>query len=176
MAVTNWGLDAMHSELHFKIKHLMISTVTGSFTKFEGTLSTEDEDFSTAKVNFSIDVDSVNTANEQRDGHLKSPDFFDVANHPKMVFESTHVEKVSDEDYKMHGNLTMHGATHPVELGVNFGGTAKDPYGNYRAGFSVEGKVNRKDFGLVYNAPLETGGLVLGEEVKILANMEFIKA
>ncbi len=176
METVNWALDAAHSELQFKVRHLMISNVTGSFNKFEATVSTEDEDFSTAKIHFSADVDSINTANEQRDGHLKSADFFDAANHPKITFESTGLNKVSDEDYKLHGNLTMHGTTHPIVLGVTYGGMAKDPWGNLRSGFSLEGKLNRKDFGLVYNAPLETGGVVLSEEVKISANIEFVKS
>jgi len=175
MATTNWALDAMHSELQFKVKHMMISNVTGSFTKFEATVTTEGDDFSTAKISFSADVDSINTHNEQRDGHLKSPDFFDVANHPKITFEGTQMEKVSDEDYKLHGNLTMHGVTHPVVLAVTYGGTSKDPYANIRAGFELQGKINRKDFGLVYNAILETGGVALSEEVRIHANIEFIK-
>jgi len=176
MATTNWALDAMHSELHFKVKHMMVSTVTGSFTKFEVNVSTEGEDLTTARINFSADVDSINTGNAQRDGHLKSPDFFDIANHPKITFESTSMQKVSDENYKLHGNLSMHGVTHPIELSVEYGGTAKDPYGNTRAGFNLEGKINRKDYGLVYNALLETGGVAISEEVKILANLEFIKS
>jgi polyisoprenoid-binding protein YceI len=176
MATTNWALDAVHSELHFKIKHMMVSTVTGGFGKFEANLTTEGDDISTAQVSFSADVDSITTSNEQRDGHLKSPDFFDAANHPKITFQSTQMEKVSDDDYKMHGNLTMHGVTVPVVMGVNYGGTVKDPYGMLRAGFNLEGKIDRRDFGLVYNGALEAGGVVLGEEVKVLANIEFTKA
>ena len=176
MATVNWALDAVHSELQFKIRHLMISNVTGSFNKFGGSLSTEDDDLTTAKVHFEADVDSIDTGNEQRDGHLKSPDFFDAANHPKITFAGTKVEKVGDEDYKLHGNLTMHGTTHPIVLGVTYGGIAKDLMGNVRSGFSLEGKLNRKDYGLVYNAALETGGVALSEEVKIHANIEFVKA
>ena len=176
MATTNWALDAVHSELHFKIKHMMVSTVTGGFGKFEANLTTEGDDISTAQVSFSADVDSITTSNDQRDGHLKSPDFFDAANHPKITFQSTQMEKVSDDDYKMHGNLTMHGVTVPVVMGVNYGGTVKDPYGMLRAGFNLEGKIDRRDFGLVYNGALEAGGVVLGEEVKVLANIEFTKA
>ena len=172
---TTWALDAAHSELHFRVKHMMISHVTGSFTKFEGSATAEGDDFSSAKVTFSADVDSVHTSNEQRDGHLKSPDFFDVANHPKITFESTSMVKKSDEDYTLTGNLTMHGVTHQVVLAVTHGGIMKDPYNNIRAGFSVEGKINRKDYGLVYNAMLETGGVALSDEVKITANVEFIK-
>lgn len=175
MATTNWTLDAVHSELQFKIRHMMISHVTGGFGKFEATVTTEDQDFTTAKINFTADVDSINTNNEQRDGHLKSPDFFDVAVHPKINFEGTQMEKVSDEDFKLHGNITMHGVTKPIVLAVTYGGMAKDPWGNMRAGFGIEGKLNRADFGLVYNSVLETGGVALSEEVKIHANVEFVK-
>ena len=175
MATTNWALDTAHSELHFKVKHMMISTVTGSFTKFEGTVTTEGDDFGTAKISFGADIDSVNTGNEQRDGHLKSADFFDAANHPKISFEGTKMEKVSGDSFKLHGNLSLHGNTHPVVLGVTYGGTSKDPWGNTRAGFELEGKINRKDYGLVWNAILETGGVAVSEDVKILANVEFVK-
>ena len=176
MATTKWVLEPTHSELHFKIRHLMISNVTGSFSKFEGNVETEGDDLATAKINFSVDADSISTNNEQRDGHLKSGDFFDVANHPKMTFESTSMTKVDDESYKLHGNFTMHGVTKPVVLNVEFGGIAKDPWGNTKAGFGVEGKINRKDFGLEWNAPTEAGGLLVGEEVKISANVQFVKA
>ena len=175
MATTNWAIDAPHSELHFRVKHMMISHVTGSFTKFEGTVTTEEDDFSTAKINFSADIDSVNTSNEHRDGHLKTAEFFDATNHPKITFESTSMEKISDEDYKLHGNLSLHGATQPIVLDVTYGGTVKDPWGFTRAGFSINGKVNRKDYGLEYNAILEAGGVALGEEVKINANVEIVK-
>lgn len=154
----------------------MISNVSGSFGKFEGTVETEGDDLTTAKVSFKIDVDSISTNNEQRDGHLKSGDFFDVATYPEATFESNSMTKVDEENYTVTGNLTMHGVTHPVSLNVEFGGIAKDPWGNTKAGFSVEGKLNRKDFGLVWNAPTETGGIMVGEDVKISANMEFVKS
>ncbi len=176
MATSKWVLEPAHSELQFKIRHLMISNVSGSFNKFDGSVETEGDDLTTAKVNFTIDADSISTNNEQRDGHLKSGDFFDVATHPSITFEGTGMEKVGDEDYKMNGNLTMHGVTHPVALNVEFGGIAKDPWGNTKAGFTVEGKINRKDFGLAWNAPTEAGGLLVGEEVKISANVQFVKA
>ena len=175
MATTTWTLEPSHSELQFKIRHLMISNVTGSFNKIEGNVETEGDDLSTAKVDLTIDVDSISTNNEQRDGHLKSPDFFDVATFPKIKFESTSFQKVSDEAYKLHGNLTMHGVTHPVSLDAEYGGTIKDPYGYTRAGFTIEGKLNRKDWGLSWNGATEAGGLVLGEDVKIHSNIEFVK-
>ncbi len=176
MATSKWVLEPAHSELQFKIRHLMISNVSGSFNKFDGSVETEGDDLTTAKVNFTIDADSISTNNEQRDGHLKSGDFFDVATHPSITFEGAGMQKVGDEDYKMNGNLTMHGVTHPVALNVEFGGIAKDPWGNTKAGFTVEGKINRKDFGLAWNAPTEAGGLLVGEEVKISANVQFVKA
>ena len=175
MATTNWALDAVHSELQFKVKHMMISHVTGNFTKFEATVTTEGDDFATAKINFSADVDSISTNNEQRDGHLKSPDFFDATNFPKITFEGTKMEKINEEDYKLHGNLTMRGVTQPVVLAATYGGTSKDPWGMTRCGFGIEGKVNRKEFGLVYNTILETGGVAVSEDVKIHANVEFVK-
>lgn len=176
MATTNWALEPTHSELQFKVRHMMISNVTGHFGKFNGTVTTEGSDVSTAKVNFTVDVDSISTNNEQRDGHLKSPDFFDAGSHPQLTFESTEMKKVDDENYKLHGNLTMRGVTKPVVLDVEYGGVINDPWGYTRAGFTVEGKVNRKDFGLAWSAMTETGGLVVGDDVKIHANVEFVKA
>ncbi len=175
MATTTWTLDPAHSELQFKIRHLMITNITGSFNKFEGTVETEDTDLTTAKINFTIHVDSINTNNEQRDGHLKSGDFFDAASHPAITFVSDVMAKVDDENYAVAGNLTMHGVTNPVTLNAEFGGIVKDAWGNTRAGFTVEGKLNRKDFGLVWNAPTEAGGVMVGEDVKIHANVQFIK-
>lgn len=172
---TQWTLDAAHSELTFKIKHMMISNVSGSFSKFDGTVSTEGDDLTTAKVSFTIQVDSISTNNEQRDGHLKSPDFFDTASFPTIDFVSTAFNKIDSENYKLEGNLTMHGVTNAVSLNVEYGGTGKDPWGNTRAGFTVEGKINRKDFGLGWNAALETGGVLVGEDVKLTAHVQFIK-
>jgi len=176
MAKTTWVLEPSHSELQFKIRHFMISNVTGQFHKFDATVETEGEDFSTAKVSLTADIDSISTNNDQRDGHLKSADFFDVANHPQIKFESTGFQKVSDDKYKLNGNLTMHGVTNPVSLDVEYGGTMKDPYGNTRSGFTIEGKIIRKDWGLTYNGTTEAGGLILGEDVKIHSNVEFVKS
>jgi polyisoprenoid-binding protein YceI len=175
MSATKWVLDPTHSEVQFKVRHLMISNVTGAFQKFEGTVETEGDDFTTAKIHFSADVDSINTNNEQRDGHLKTGDFFDAAAHPQIKFEGTKLEKVSAENYKLHGNLNMKGVSKAIVLDVDFGGTAKDGYGNTRAGFTVSGKINRQDFGMSFNAVTETGGLVLGNDINIHSNIEFIK-
>lgn len=171
---TTWKIDELHSDVQFKIKHLVISTVTGSFTKFSAEAETEGDDFAGAKISFSADVNSISTGNDQRDGHLKSPDFFDTANHPTMDFISTNVEKSSD-GYKLHGNLTLRGVTKPVALNVEFGGTAKDPYGNFKAGFEVSGKINRSEFGLTWGAVTEAGGVVVSDEVKIAANVQMVK-
>lgn len=175
MATTKWGLDAAHSEINFKVKHMMIANVTGNFTKFNLNAETEGDDFSKAKINFTADAASINTNNEQRDGHLKSPDFFDAEKFPHLKFESNSITKKNDEEYVMNGNLTIKDVTKPVSLNVNFGGIGKDPYGNTKAGFTVEGKINRKDFGLSWNAALETGGMLVGEELKIQSEIQLAK-
>jgi len=174
MATTKWVLDPTHSELQFKIRHLMITNVTGQFSSFTADAETEGDDFTSAKINFSADVNSISTNNEQRDGHLKSPDFFDVENHPTMTFTSTSVSK-DGEDFTVEGNLTMHGETKPVTLNVEFGGIQQDPYGQTKAGFEVTGKINRKEFGLTWGAVTETGGVMLGDDVKLVANIQLIK-
>lgn len=171
---TTWKIDETHSDVQFKIKHLVISTVTGSFTKFSAEAETNGDDFEGGKINFSADVNSISTGNDQRDGHLKSPDFFDAANHPTLDFVSTKVEK-SNDGYKVHGNLTLRGVTKPVALNAEFGGTAKDPYGNFKAGFEVSGKINRSEFGLTWGAVTEAGGVVVSDEVKIAANVQMLK-
>jgi len=175
MATINWALDPMHSEVLFKVKHLMISKVTGQFRKFDAHVQTEGDDLTTAKINFTAEIDSVSTNNEQRDAHLKNGDFFDAENHPLLRFESRKLEKINDEDYKLHGILTMRGNSKDITLDVEYGGTTQDPWGSTRAGFTVEGKVNRKDFGVSFGAVSETGGVMLGEEVSIMAQVQFVK-
>jgi polyisoprenoid-binding protein YceI len=175
MATTKWALDPTHSEVNFKVRHLMVSNVSGHFKNFNATVETEGDDLSTAKVHFTADVNSVSTNNEQRDGHLKTGDFFDVENHPQIIFDGNKMEKVDGQNYKVHGNLTMRGVSKPITLNVEFGGIMKDPWGNDRAGFEVSTKINRKDFGVSFGMVSETGGLMLGEEVTINANTEFVK-
>lgn len=175
METTKWGLDPMHSEINFKVKHMMIANVTGGFTKFDVNATTEGDDFSKAKINFTADINSINTNNDQRDGHLKSADFFDAEKFPQLKFESTSLNKKSDDEFQMNGNLTIKDVTKPVSLQVNFGGIGKDPYGNTKAGFTIEGKINRKDFGLNWNAALETGGMLVGEELKIQSEIQLAK-
>jgi len=176
MATTKWILDPTHSEVEFKVKHMMISTVSGKFTKFEADVRTEDEDFMTAQVTFAVDVDSITTGNEQRDGHLKAPDFFDTAKFPKLKFVATKYENVdNDGSYEVYGDLTIRDVTKQVKLDAEFGGVIKDPWGNTRAGITVSGKINRKEFGVQFHAVTETGGLVLSDEVRIHVALEFIK-
>ena len=174
MATTKWVLDPTHSEVTFKVKHLMFTNVSGNFTKFEATAESDDENFDNASFSFSADVDSVNTNNADRDGHLKSADFFDAAQFPTITFKSTSVAK-DGGDLKVTGDLTVHGVTKSVTLDTEFGGIQKDPWGNIKSGFSVTGKINRKDFGLSWNAALETGGVMLGEEVKLALELQFVK-
>lgn len=172
---TKWTIDPMHSDVQFKIKHLVISTVSGNFGKFSAEIESEDDKFENATIHFSADANSINTGAEQRDGHLKSADFFDTANHPTIDFISSGFTKLSDNNYKLIGNLTMRGTTKPIELDVEFGGIMKDPYGNIKAGFEVTGKLNRKEFGLHWGAVTEAGGVMLGDDVKIVANVQFAK-
>jgi polyisoprenoid-binding protein YceI len=153
----------------------MFSHVTGQFNKFSGSVETEDDDFESAKIHFTADIDSVSTNNEQRDAHLKNGDFFDVESHPKLNFESTRLEKINEEEYKLYGILTMRGISKNIVLNVEVGGITKDPWGNTRAGFSVTGKINRQDFGVSFGAVTETGGLLLDNEVKVYANVQFVK-
>ena len=176
MATKNWVIDPTHSEVQFKIKHLMITNVTGSFNLFEASVQTEDEDFMKAKVSFSADIDSISTGNEQRDAHLKSSDFFDAANHPKLTFVATKFETVdNDGSYELYGDLTIRGVTKNIKLGVEFGGVVQDAYGNTKAGFSINGKINRKDFGLTWSAVTEAGGVVVSDEVRIACEIQLIE-
>ncbi len=172
---TKWVLDNTHSELTFRVKHLMITNVKGEFRKFSAELESAGEDFSKAAVNVTIDAASIFTNEDQRDGHLKGADFFDVANYPELTFKGTSLKKVDDENYKLTGTLTIKGVSKEVTLDVEFGGVNKDPWGNQKAGFSLSGKINRKDWGLNWNAALETGGVLVSEEVKIAAEVQFVK-
>lgn len=173
--LTAWALDTAHSEIQFKIKHLVISTVTGYFRSFEANVETEGDNFETAKVHFSADVNSVDTNNEMRDNHLKSADFFSAEEFPKLTFESNSLKKVDDENYKMTGILTMRGTSKEITLDVEFGGSAVDPYGNEKVGFEINGKIKRKEFGLNWDAVTEAGGVVVSDEVKLHLNVQFNK-
>jgi polyisoprenoid-binding protein YceI len=170
---TKWVLDPSHSELNFKVKHLMISNVKGSFRKFDTEI--DGENFTSSPVHVTIDASSVFTNDDSRDGHLKSADFFDVENHKEISFKSTTLKKVDNENYILTGQLTMKGISNPVTLDVEFGGTNKDPWGNEKAAFTINGKINRKDWGLNWNAALETGGVLVSDEVRISGDIQLIK-
>jgi len=171
---TNWIIDPTHSEVHFKVKHLVISTVTGTFKSFAGSMESENEDFQGAAIEFTLDVDSIDTNQEQRDGHLKSADFFDAAQFPKISFKSTSFKKVGD-DYELSGDLTVKNVSKPVKLNVEYGGRATDFYGNDKAGFEVSGKISRKEFGLTWDGITEAGAIVVGDEIKLQINVQFAK-
>lgn len=175
MAQTTWTLDPAHSELLFKVKHLMIANVKGEFRSFDAKVVTDGDDFATASVTLEIDPSSIFTNSDDRDKHLRSADFFDVENHKVMRFESTGMRKIDDENYKLQGVLTMKDVSKEVQLDVEFGGMMKDPYGNEKAGFSLNGTINRRDWGLNWNAALETGGVLVSDEVRLSADVQFIK-
>ena len=176
MALTKWALDPTHSEVTFKIKHLMIANVSGEITKFTVDAETEGEDFTKAKVNFSADVASITTGNEQRDGHLNTDDFFNAEKYPKIKFTATKYEAVdNDGSYELYGDLTIRDITKAVKLDVEFGGVVKDPWGNTRAGFSINGKISRKEFGLKWNAATEAGGIVVSDDVRIHCDIQLVK-
>ena len=173
--MSTYKIDSAHSEITFKVKHLMITSVTGSFTKFDATMEAEAADFSDAKISFEAETASISTNNEQRDGHLQSEDFFAAAKYPTLSFVSTSFTKVTAEEYVLNGNLTIKGVTKPVQLAVEYGGTATDPYGQVKSGFEIGGKINRQDFGLVWSATTEAGGIVVSDEVKLHFNVQMIK-
>lgn len=171
--ITKWAIDPMHSEIQFKVKHLVISTVTGKFNSFTGSFEMEGDDFTTAEAEFSADIDSIATGVADRDAHLKSDDFFNAERFPKLTFKSNGVKRIDDQHYKMVGDLTIRDITKPITLDVIYNGTVQDPYGNTKAGFEVSGKVNRKAFNLKWNAVTEAGSVVVAEEVKLELNVQF---
>ncbi len=170
-----YKIDEMHSDVTFKVKHLMISTVTGSFADFDATLEAEQADFSDAKISFNADIASITTGNEQRDRHLKSEDFFDVAKYPTLTFVSTSFTKVDGSDYELAGNLTIKDVTKPVVLTVEYGGTMTDFYGQFKAGFDISGKITRSEFGLTWSAVTEAGGIVVSDDVKLNLSIQMVK-
>ncbi len=175
MSTTKWILDTTHSELGFKIKHLMISNVSGTFKNFTAEVETDEEDFGTAQISLTAEMASISTNNEQRDAHLRTSDFFEIENYPELKFESTKVKKTGDDTFTLYGELTLKGVTNPVELHVEFNGVTKDPWGGERAGLVITGKINRSKWGVNFNAALETGGVVLGDEVKIVSEIQLVK-
>ena len=174
MAIT-WKVDPAHSEVQFKVKHLMITTVTGYFKKFDLTVETESEDFNTSKkIEFTADIDSIDTNNAQRDQHLKSADFFDASKHSQIKFSGKKYEAKGDQ-VKLHGDLTIKGITKPITVDVEFGGIVTDPYGQKKAGFTVTGKISRKEFGLTWSAVTEAGQVVVSDDIRLHSEIQLIK-
>jgi polyisoprenoid-binding protein YceI len=177
IAISTWKIDPVHSVAEFKVKHMMISNVKGSFNGLTGTFIEDTADPTRSQVEAAIEIGTISTGDEQRDAHLKSADFFHHEQHPVMTFKSTNIEKKSDQSYAVTGNLSLHGLTKQVTFAVE-GPSApgKDPWGNTRIGLSATTKINRKDFGLTWNAALETGGILVGEDVQIVLDVQFVKA
>jgi len=167
---TTWKIDTAHSEINFKVKHMMISTVTGSFEKFDGKIETNEDDFENAEFTFSAEIDSINTKNKDRDTHLKSDDFFGAENNPELTFKSK-----SFDGEKMVGTISIKGVSQEITMDANYNGTAVDPYGQTKAGFEFEGSINRKDFGLTWSAVTEAGNVVVSDKVKLIASLQYIK-
>ena len=176
-ATTTWNIDPVHSVAEFKIRHMMISNVKGQFTGVAGVLTLNESDITKSRVEATVDATSVNTRDPQRDGHLKSAEFFDVEKFPTLTFQSKSVARKGEGELSIQGDLTMHGVTKSVIFSVEGPSpAAKDPWGNTRIGLSAVTKINRKDFGLVWNSPLETGGVLLGDEITITLDVEFVRA
>jgi polyisoprenoid-binding protein YceI len=175
MATTKWAIDPTHTEIGFKVKHMMFTNVSGKFGTYDATITTEDDNFENASIEFSADINSINTNNADRDNHLISGDFFDAESFPKLTFKATSLTKEGD-DYELAGDLTLKGITKSVKFPAEFSGLMKDPWGNTKAGLNIYGKINRKDWGLNYNAALETGGVLIGEEVKMNIELQLIKS
>jgi len=173
---TKWGIDPAHSEIGFKVKHLMLTNIRGTFKEFDASIYTTGEDFMTAEIDFWLNPASVDTGDEKRDAHLKSADFFDTENFKEINFTADSYKNVdNDGSYELYGNLTIKGVTKQIKLDVEFGGVVKDPWGNHKAAFSINGKINRKDWGLNWNAALEAGGVLVSEDVRISCEVQLVK-
>lgn len=175
MSTTKWAIDPTHSEIGFKVKHMMFTTISGKFSKFEASIESKNDSFENAKIEFTGAIDSISTGNTDRDTHLLSPDFFDAAQFPEIQFKASSFSQINEGEYELVGDLTMHGVTKSVKLPAEFSGLMKDPWGNTKLAFSLEGKINRKDWGLNWNSALETGGVLVGEEVRLNIELQFIK-
>ncbi len=174
---TKWSVDQAHSTIEFKIRHLMISHIKGSFKTFDASIYTTGKDFSTAEVDLWIDVASINTGDVTRDHHLISSDFFDIENHKQISFTSTTISKPdADGNHELWGELTMRGITQNAKMNVQYGGLIKDPWGNERAGFTVTGIIKRSDWGIIFNSTLEAGGMMLGDDVSITCDIELVNS
>ncbi|MDQ8736912.1 YceI family protein [Paenibacillus sp. LHD-38] len=172
MAKSQWIVDATHSSIDFSVKHMMIAKVKGSFHAFEANIAADADDLTSADIQLTIDLNSVDTRNKDRDAHLRTPDFFDIEKHPSLVFTSTAITKTDDGEYSVVGDVSLHGVTRSEKFAVSFEGAGKDPWGNEKVGFSATGSLKRSDYGLTYNAVLETGGVLIGDEVKVSIDIE----
>ncbi|MBK0370323.1 YceI family protein [Flavobacterium agrisoli] len=175
MATTKWTIDPTHSEIGFKVKHMMFTNVSGRFNVYEGTVTTEDDSFENAQIDFKAAVNSIDTNNNDRDNHLKSADFFDVENHSHLTFQSTGFKKIEENEYELSGKLTIKGVEKDVKFPVEFSGLMTDPWGNTKVGLNILGKINRKDWGLNWNSALETGGVLVGDEIKMNIELQLAK-
>ena len=176
MTKQKWTLDPAHSSVDFSVRHMMIANVKGTFQNFSAEIVADPTDLTTAEIEFTVETASVDTRNKERDAHLVSADFFDVENHPTMTFKATNIVKTDEGEYNVTGDLTLRGVTKQETFTVTFEGSGKDPWGNEKAGFSAEGSINRSDYGLVWNAALETGGVLVGDKVKISLQIQAAKA
>lgn len=174
--ITTWAIDPTHSEVLFKVKHLVISTVTGKFEKFDGHIQWDGEDLEQAEAAFSAEIDSIDTGVADRDGHLKSDDFFNASSYPVLSFKSSSIKSKGDDTYVMIGDLTIRDVTKQVELEIVYGGNVTDPYGQHKAGFEISGKINRKDFGLKWSAVTEAGSVVVSDTVTLALNIQVVKS
>jgi polyisoprenoid-binding protein YceI len=175
MSTIKWVIDPTHSEIGFKVKHMMFTNVSGKFSKFDATIEAEDSNLENAKIEFTGAIDSITTGNSDRDTHLLSPDFFDAVQFPEIKFSATSLTKIKEGDYVLVGDLTLHGITKSVELAAEYGGLMKDPWGNTKMALALEGKINRKDWGLNWNSALETGGVLVSEEVRLNIELQFLQ-
>ncbi|MCK1984959.1 MULTISPECIES: YceI family protein [Peribacillus] len=175
MTNTKWTVDPTHSAIEFSVKHMMIAKVKGSFNKFEANILANPSDLTTAEIDFTVDVASIDTRNADRDNHLRSADFFDVEKNPTLTFKSTKIVKTDEDEYDVTGNVTLNGVTQEETFSITFEGQGKDPWGNEKAGFSGKGKVKRSDYGLTYNAALETGGVLIGDQITLTIEIEVAK-
>jgi len=174
--MTTWNIDSSHSGVHFAVRHMVVTKVRGAFTRYQGTIDFDEQEPEASKVSVRIEAASIDTREPQRDGHLRSADFFDVERFPTLSFESTKVEKLKGDRYRVTGDLVIRGVTQPVELEVEYLGVGKDPLGNERVGFQAETSINRKDFGLNWNQALEAGGVLVGDKVEISIDLQGLKA
>lgn len=172
---TKWTIDSTHSEIGFKVRHMMLTNISGNFEKHEATITTEDDNFENAVIEFSADINSINTRNADRDNHLKNADFFDVENHPKLTFKGTSFTKINKESFELDGDLEILGVKKLVKFSVKFSGIRNDPWGNKRAGITILEKINRKDWGLSWNSAIDGGGVIISDEVELNIELQLIK-